>query len=56
MSGVSIEKTFDFLAALTERAEKFVETHYQTVDARDKSIKKLAVVNQVIELLKLSSQ
>lgn len=43
---VELEEIFD-------DAEQFVEKHYKYVDAKDRGIKILATINQIIELKQL---
>jgi hypothetical protein len=42
------------LDALFTVANEFVEKHYKPIDSKDKGIKILATINQLIELEKLS--
>lgn len=41
------------LEELWTAAVKFVEAHYKTMDSKDRGIKTLATINQLIELRKL---
>lgn len=52
-SDTEIEAKFNLLDRLFRRADMFVISHYTLVDQKDKSIKILATMNQIIELKKL---